>query len=234
MFWSVDSTTGISVWANQLSSYPSVLARYSDSTLIQGNENLSSAVYNQLGIAGEKQFDRLFFHISAALQQRHNHIASFYDGASVYYTNIADHSTFSFDALVDYAFRPKWRLLFKGNLFSDVNAGQFMSQRPNYYAKTFLQYHLLAFKGDLNARLRVGAFVLGERQSPVPFYADYSLSRTTLKPIVYPYVHAVLFYGDAEIFLSYENYIDADVQYVYGYSMPQLWLRYGFIWHFVD
>ncbi len=234
LFFAVDSTTGLSLWANQQAYYPGFLARYATGPFGLGYENLNHSLYTQIGLAGEKQFDHLFFHASAAFQRQNNQVASFYDGRSVNYINVENHGALSFDAMVDYFFLPKWRLVLKSNVYSDINAEPFVSQRPNFYAKTFLQYHLVAFKGDLNARLRAGAFILGERQAPVPFYADYSLQQTRLDPAVYPYVHAVLYYGDAEIFLSYENYIDADVQYVYGYSMPQLWLRYGFIWHFVD
>lgn len=234
LFFAVDSTAGFSIWTNQIASYPSLLARFSTGPFAVCDVNLQPAVYQQIGFAGEKQFDRLFFHAAAAFQNRHNQVAAIYDNETVRYANIADHTTFNLDVIADYFFLPKWRLFFKGDLFTDFNEEPIITQRPNLYAKTFLQYHLVAFKGDLNARLRAGAFVLGQRNVPEPFYADYSVSTSTLSSSIYPYFHAVLYYGDAEIFLSYENYIDADVQYVYGYSMPQLWLRYGFIWHFVD
>ncbi|MBN1480425.1 hypothetical protein EH223_20425 [candidate division KSB1 bacterium] len=234
LFYAIDSTAAVSVWANQVVRYPSMTARYAIGPFAYGNGNLTFSRYNQIGLAGEKQFVNLFLHAAGALMQRKNQIATYDLDDKPTFTNMPDLSTLTFDASLDYHFMPKWRLLLQGKLFSDFNADPVVTQRPSLYSKFFLQYHLIAFKGDLNARLRAGAFVLGERQGPVPFYADFSRTTVKLEPAIYPYFHAVLKYRTAEIFIAYENYIDADVQYVYGYSMPQLWFRYGFIWHFVD
>lgn len=234
LFFTIDSTAALSLWANQIVTYPSMTARYALGPFAYGTGHLTFSTYNQIGLAGEKQFKHLFINAAGAMMQRKNQIATFAAADRVRYTNMPTLTTISIDATLDYHFLSKWRLLLHGKFFSDFNADPAVTQRPGVYAKFFLQYHLVAFKGDLNARLRAGAFALGARQGPIPFYADFSESTVRLAPVIYPYFHAVLTYRTAEIFFAYENYIDADVQYVYGYSMPQLWFRYGFIWHFVD
>ncbi|MBN1559889.1 hypothetical protein JW998_06535 [candidate division KSB1 bacterium] len=233
LFFAIDSTAAVSAWANRIAHYPGLMARTSG-PFARGNLDLSLASYDQIGLAGEKQFDHLFAHVTAAWMRRKNQISTYYDGAGVTYRNMPIHSTLCLSAVLDVHFLRKWRFILKGDAFSDLGAEPTVTQRPRFHAKTFLQYHLLAFQGDLDAELRLGAFFLGRRSAPLPFYADYSVETRTLQPAIYPYLHAVLHYGAADIFFAYENYIDADVQYVYGYSMPQLWFRYGFIWHFID
>ena len=234
LFYTADSTLRFSAWANRVANFPSLQAKLANGPFALGNEHLTTAVYDQIGAAGEKQFDNFFVHGSFVFQHRKDQIAAFFADEELRYANLPQHNIFNLNALLDYSFLKDWRFIFKGDFFKVLEDEPVIANRPDYYLKSFLQYHLVQFKGDLNARLRLGAFVLGERSGPLPFYADVSTSNTTLKPVVYPYFHAVLLYRSAEIFFAYENYIDADIQYVYGYSMPSMWLRYGFVWHFVD
>lgn len=231
-----DSTTEITLWANRVAQTPSLKARYSSGPFAFGNLDLTPARYEQLAMAAEKSFRHVYVYGSAAYQRRTQQFASLFDPDETMatYSNIPEHAVLNFDLLLDVQPFKKWRAVFKGNAFVPLEATYTITNRPDLYAKSFLQYHLIYFNGDLNARLRVGASLLGNRHGPQPFYVNYSPSTVPLKPIIYPYLHAILLYGDAEIFIAYENYIDANVQYVYGYSMPQLWLRYGFVWHFVD
>ena len=224
LFFAIDSTAALNAWASRTTIYPSLKAQYSIGPFATGATDLTFAAYNQLGLAAEKQFATFFVYGSAVYMQRKN----------PRYVNMPSMSTLTADLSLDYTFLPKWRVFAQGTFFTDFDAQPTVTHRPQLYSKFFLQYHLIAFKGDLNARLRAGAFVLGPRYGPAPFYAHFSNSTVELGPAVYPYFHAILKYRTAEIFFAYENYIDADVQYVYGYSMPQLWFRYGFIWHFVD
>ncbi len=234
LFYAADSTMRFSLWANKINVYPSMQARYADGPFALGSPNLDFATYSQIGLAAEKGYDDLFLHGSLALQHRQKQIAIQYDGESIRYANMPRQTVLNAGALVDYRFLKDWRLVFKGEYFHSLEAEPRIVNRPDFYFKSFLQYHLVKFQGDLNARLRIGALALGERRGPVPFYVDYSPTTASLGPAVYPYLHAVLLYRSAEIFIAYENFIDADVQFVYGYSMPSLWFRYGFIWHFVD
>jgi hypothetical protein len=234
LFYTADSTLRFSAWANRVATFPSLQAKYANGPFALGNKNLAKALYDQIGIAGEKQFENLFIHGSAVFQQRNNQIAALFADEESIYANLPNHNIVNFNALFDYSFLKDLRFVFKGDYFKILEDEPVVSNRPEYYLKSFLQYHLVQFKGDLNARLRAGTFILGERQGPLPFYAETSTLNTIMKPAIYPYFHAVLIYRSAEIFFAYENYIDADVQYVYGYSMPSMWLRYGFVWHFVD
>ena len=234
LFWTADSTARFSFWMNRTTIFPSLQARYANDPFSIGSEYLVPAVYNQLGLAGEKSFSQLFMHTSLLFQQRTNQIAVQCLDSGIRYANLPQQSMMSVNMLLDYSFLNSWRFIFKGDIFRPLQQRPVVANRPDYYFKTFVQYHLIKFKGDLNARLRLGAFVLGSRKGPEPFYAAVSDVNVQLEPAIYPYLHAVLLYRTAEIYVAYENYIDADVQYVYGYSMPGMWFRYGFIWHFVD
>ena len=234
LFYAADTTTRFSLWANQVVKYPTLQQRFADGPFALGGDNLTAARYDQVGVAGEKQTNNLFLHGSLAWQRRSHQIAALVSDEVIRYVNLPKRSLLSLSAAADYQFCTKWRFVFKGDAFKALKNDAVFVNRPDFYVKTFLQYHLIKFKGDLNARLRLGAFVLGGRRGPLPYYAEASPQTVALKPSVYPYLHAVLLYRATEIFLSYENYIDADMQYVYGYSMPSLWFRYGFIWHFVD
>jgi len=105
---------------------------------------------------------------------------------------------------------------------------------PMFSAKNYVQFSGVFFQGDLDARIRVGAEFISERYGPSPYYADYSRTTAVLNPVVTPYLHGIFIIKDATLFVSLLNPLSFEYERVYGYPMPKLQLRWGFVWNFTD
>jgi hypothetical protein len=233
LFWSPDSTMDVTMWANRGIVYPSLEARFSQGAFVWGHSDLQPGEYQQAGLAIEKRLSTFMLAGGVTLRRNLSQVAAQFDGERVVFANMPDYSLATVDLQAQIQLS-HWLITFKGQTFSQLSSSPLVTNRPNWYLQSYVQYHLIHFKGDLNARLRVGAYLLGDSRAPVPYYAAFSPQTTSISRQISPYLHALLHYHSAEIFLAYENFIGADVQYVYGYSMPQQWFRWGFIWHFVD
>lgn len=233
LFWSFDSTMKMTLWANRGMIYPSLEARFSRGALAWGNSDLQPGEYQQAGLALEKRSSNVMAAGAVTLRRNLSQIAAQFDGERVVFANLPDYSLATVDLQTQIQLN-RWLITFKGQTHWQFSSPPLVTNRPDWYLQSFVQYHLIQFKGDLNARLRVGAYLLGESRAPIPYHAAFSPQTAAISPQIYPYLHALLHYHSAEVFFAYENFIGADVQYVYGYSMPQQWFRWGFVWHFVD
>ncbi|MDZ7371283.1 MAG: hypothetical protein ONB12_08935, partial [candidate division KSB1 bacterium] len=230
--WSPDSTLRAALWLGRQAEYPSLREQYAQGLFTWGNENLRPARHDQAAATVEKHFARLFLAGSMVVRQSRAPIGALYDGRRVTFTNLPRARSFLWILQGRYAFH-RQAIVLKVEGQRQL-AGLRPANRPDWLLQGFVQSHIKAFKGDLDLQLRLGGYLFGNRLAPVPWYAEYSPICRTLSPTIYPYFHALLHFRSADLFFAYENFIDANLEAVAGSPMPRLWLRWGFVWHFVD
>ncbi|MDZ7317047.1 MAG: hypothetical protein ONB24_13080 [candidate division KSB1 bacterium] len=230
--WSPDSTLRAALWTGRQAEHPSLQERYAQGLFSWGNENLRPALHDQAAATVEKHFARLFLAGLMAVRQSRSPIGALYDGRHVGFANLPRARSIHFNLLGRYAFY-RQMIFLKAEGYRQLT-GLKPANRPDWQLQGFVQTHIIAFKGDLDLRLRLGGYLFGPRRASEPWYAEYSSVYRTLSPSIYPYFHALLHFRSADVFFAYENFIDANVEAVAGSPMPRLWLRWGFVWHFVD
>jgi len=222
------------IWGEGWRSAAPLLARFGSGPFFTGQADLRDEQTHSAGVTMDGRFAHARLLVSASWTDSRNAIlAEMKTGDQIpIYRNQPRLQRAALDA------HGEWQML--SWLDVTVNGkylwydGRQPANWPTFSASGYLQVHRILFKGDLNARLRLGAKAIGERFGPVPFYASEADGRISLPAVAAPYLQAIFIIKDVTLFFALENPLSESYQRLYAYPMPKNLLRWGFVWNFLN
>jgi len=233
--WLPTTNFSLSSGANQFHRYPSFYEMHSRDKLAEFHD-LKSEQINRLFLnLSAKPFESMMVRMGAFMNRVDDPIAwGTVNDTTAAFVNFDELRYIGFDASFEVSFLHDFSI---GSIFNYVDEDRDMMNRiPRMTLTGYLGYDNIFFKGDLIAKLRVEGILLDERQCASRGYLfGYDASMTALpRDYVINLVGFFRILKAFEGFISLENLLGREYQYVPGYPMPERVFHYGLRWEFLD
>jgi hypothetical protein len=241
--YSLRDSSNVFLWLQRRSITPSLQVLYENDKFALGNTALLPEEFNDCGIGFEKTGKRLAFFTSLSYSYQRRVISSVQQAEMtqslqpLLFQNFPRHSFASADLNLQLTVTSWLALAGKVKFIYQEKHDLSLRNVPALFSHCYLQVHKILFKKDLNMYLRLGFTCMDKRDGGWyldALYAPVGTVNETLDGFIIPYIQGIFHIKDATLFVSMQNAIGNKYQRMYGFSMPESQLRWGFVWNFIN
>ena len=218
-----------SVGGNQRIQYPTFFELYARTNYV-GNQLLNPEVHQKLSITLNASFSRLLeISASAYLKKIKNSVDIFpLDTTQATFVNSNPPRFWGMDLRmkVDILSGLSWH-----NFISYID-NQHIYNQPEFNLISYFQYQNSFFENDLKTFFRIETRWIGKRNSLFVHPDQYRQYTKELPSVFLLNGLAVLNFSNLNIFLMFENILNQDYDYLYGFPMHARTFHYGIRWEF--
>ena len=150
------------------------------------------------------------------------------DSATATFSNSEDKRFFGADLGITYQLTEKLNWY---TVLTSLENNKLINQ-PDVQITSYIQFQDSFFNEDLNTKIRIETRYIGNRTSVTYHPYLYSFETQELSPTLILNGFASLNFGKLNIFLMYENILNNEYEYIYGFPMNGRTFHYGLRWEF--
>ena len=228
-FFSLTKNAIVTVAAKQSIRYPAFFELNAKTNFI-GNPDVKPESHEKIEMGVEWEIEPKFSFKSSLYHKSIQHAIrlSPLDSMKATFLNQDAFQYSGFDCQLKWTFLSRFQL---NALFSAVDNAN-LNDQPEIMLTSYLQYSGSFFQDDVRPTIQIEGRYFGERKSVISHPYFYKAYQENLSPAFIFNAHTILDFGNLKIFITLENILNEEYEFIYGYPMNERMLHYGLRWEF--